>query len=99
MLCLILYLLTDSVFKCFVAGLLTQLKEEFEKIPFAKGDSADPQHAQHYNEVMTKLDDFLNGEPFTLQVDDPLSNSCILLIAFGSCMLNLRSIRTNGIVI
>eukprot|EP00026_Physarum_polycephalum_P001957 Phypoly_transcript_01961.p2 GENE.Phypoly_transcript_01961~~Phypoly_transcript_01961.p2 ORF type:complete len:436 (+),score=95.42 Phypoly_transcript_01961:1568-2875(+) len=60
-----------------IEGLLTQLKEEFEKTPFLKGDSADPNHQVHFKAVMDGLDKALAGEPFTFIMDDPLSNSYI----------------------
>ncbi|EFA80235.1 ZPR1-type zinc finger-containing protein [Heterostelium album PN500] len=61
-----------------IEGLLSTIREELEKNPFFRGDSADVTTRTRYNEIMGTLDAYINGEKkFTLIIDDPVSNSYI----------------------
>ncbi|KAK5576041.1 hypothetical protein RB653_007179 [Dictyostelium firmibasis] len=61
-----------------VEGLITIIKEELEKNPFFRGDSSDPVARARYQEITTRLDAYIAGkEPFTIQIDDPVSNSYV----------------------
>eukprot|EP01132_Coremiostelium_polycephalum_P004655 gene4655-5817_t len=61
-----------------VEGLLTLILDEIEKNPFFRGDSADPKTREKYEEVTSTMKQFIaNEKPFTLIIDDPISNSYI----------------------
>ncbi|GAM23087.1 hypothetical protein SAMD00019534_062620 [Acytostelium subglobosum LB1] len=61
-----------------IEGLLTTIRDELEKNPFFRGDSADVKTRARYNEIMSGLDRFVSGEEkFTMIIDDPISNSYI----------------------
>lgn len=62
-----------------VEGLLQKIREHLsEDNPFVTGDSADPTVRTRFVEFLTKLDQVVSGSvPFTLIVNDALSNSWI----------------------
>ncbi|KYQ90767.1 ZPR1-type zinc finger-containing protein [Tieghemostelium lacteum] len=61
-----------------VEGLVTAILQELDKNPFFTGDSSDPKTRQRFAEVTKALETFISGEvPFTLIIDDPISNSYI----------------------
>eukprot|EP01113_Clastostelium_recurvatum_P030231 TRINITY_DN3663_c0_g1_i2.p1 TRINITY_DN3663_c0_g1~~TRINITY_DN3663_c0_g1_i2.p1 ORF type:complete len:502 (+),score=177.70 TRINITY_DN3663_c0_g1_i2:88-1593(+) len=61
-----------------IEGLLTQIQDELEKNPFVRGDSADPAARATYDKFIGSLERFrTGGAPFTLILDDPVSNSHI----------------------
>ncbi|EGG17372.1 ZPR1-type zinc finger-containing protein [Cavenderia fasciculata] len=61
-----------------IEGLLKTIKEELEKNPFFRGDSADATTRARYEEITTTLEKYIAGEkPFTIEIDDPIANSYI----------------------
>eukprot|EP01133_Synstelium_polycarpum_P016789 gene16789-19967_t len=61
-----------------IEGLLQTIKQEMEKNPFFRGDSADATTRDRYNEIITAFDSYMEGTtPFTIIIDDPVSNSYI----------------------
>ena len=57
-----------------VEGMLFKIEESITKNPFSYGDSTD---SSVFNEFLQKLEKLKQGEPFTMILDDPLSNSFI----------------------
>jgi len=61
-----------------VEGLVQIIKTELEKNPFFRGDSADKETSAKYQHISEQLEKYINNEePFTLVIDDPVSNSYI----------------------
>lgn len=61
-----------------VEGLLSQVKQEMEErvLPFALGDSASPEKASRFKDLLGRLEAIVAGESrCTIVIDDPLSNS------------------------
>ena len=61
-----------------VEGILKNIFDSFRNLPFFSGDSSDSQEKEKFQTFLHKLSDLLQvSTPFTIILDDPLSNSFI----------------------
>ncbi|KAG9397117.1 ZPR1 zinc-finger domain [Carpediemonas membranifera] len=61
-----------------VEGFLNQVRTQLDGVmPFSAGDSADAAERTKMLQVVATLGEFISGRPFTLVIDDPVSNSYV----------------------